>query len=108
MPLQPPTVEPVRVTVVESEACHFCIDAHDLLAVLATAFPLTVDAVDVRTDTGRDLMARHRAAMSPLVLLDGAFFSSGRLPRRKLTKVLEQRFGTDTSAESTVGGISCG
>ena len=28
--------------------------------------------------------------MSPLVLVNGAYFSQGRLPRRKLTKLLER------------------
>lgn len=99
---------PAQITVVESEACHFCADAQQVLTGLAATFPLTVDTVDVRTVAGRELMTRHRAAMSPLVLLDGAFFSSGRLPRRKLTKVLVQRFGAGTSAQSAVGGISRG
>lgn len=84
---------PVQVTVVESEACHFCVDAHRVLLDLAADFPLVVDTVDIRSETGRQLMAQHRAAMSPLVLIDGAFFSNGRLPRRKLSKLLEQRFG---------------
>lgn len=92
MPLQPPSLEPAHVTVVESEACHFCADARGVLGDLATRYPLVVETVDGRSDTGRDLLARHRASMSPLVLLDGAYFSSGRLPRRKLTKTLEQRF----------------
>ena len=108
MPLQPSSLEPVQITVVESEACHFCADAHSVLSDLATRYPLTVDTVDARTDSGRDLMARHRAAMSPLVLLDGAFFSSGRLPRRKLAKVLEQRFVGGSFSPTTVGGASHG
>jgi hypothetical protein len=99
---------PAQITVVESEACHFCADAQHELTRLAATFPLTVDTVDMSSAAGRDLMARHRAAMSPLVLLDGAFFSSGRLPRRKLFKVLDQRFGAGTSAQSAVGGISRG
>ncbi|MGV8964686.1 MAG: hypothetical protein ACOH2F_00280 [Cellulomonas sp.] len=28
--------------------------------------------------------------MNPLVLIDGRFFSAGRLPRKKLTALLEQ------------------
>lgn len=75
-----------------------CEDAHRVLAALAASYPLVVDAVDVRSDAGRALMASHRAAMSPLVLLDDAFFSSGRLPRRKLEKLLKGRYGHGTSA----------
>jgi hypothetical protein len=99
---------PAQITVVASEACHFCADAQHELTRLAATFPLTVDTVDARSAAGRDLMTRHRAAMSPLVLLDGTFFSSGRLPRRKLIKVLGQRFGACTSAQSAVGGIGRG
>lgn len=109
MPQQPPPPpphdqQPVRVTVVESPACHYCADAHQVLADLAATFPLVVDIVDARSDAGRLLMARHRAAMSPLVLLDGAFFSHGRLPRRKLTKVLTGRYGIPAAGTATAGG----
>jgi hypothetical protein len=78
-----PAFEPVRITVVDSEACHFCEDAHRALTALAANYPLAVDTVAVRSEAGQALMARHRAPMSPLVLLEGTFFSSGRLPRRK-------------------------
>ena len=68
---------PVTVTVVESDSCHFCADAHHVLADAAARFPLEVRAVDVRSGEGQELMHSHRAAMSPLVLLDGAFLSQG-------------------------------
>ncbi len=87
--------EPARITVVESEACHFCDDAHRSLGQLAGSYPLTVERIDVRTVAGQRLMAAHRASMSPLVLVDGEFFSHGRLPRRKLGKLLEQRQPAD-------------
>ena len=103
---QPPRDAPpaVQVTVVESEACHFCVDAQRVLVDLAVDFPLVVDAVDIGSETGRQLMALHRAAMSPLILVDGAFFSNGRLPRRKLAKLLDQRFGAPAGARSMRGG----
>ena len=88
-----PASEPVKIIVVDSEACHFCEDAHRALAALAASYPLAVDNVDVRSEEGRALMAHHRAPMSPLVLLDDTFFSSGRLPRRKLEKLLRDRYG---------------
>jgi glutaredoxin len=89
---------PALVTVVESEACHFCADAHRVLDDFAVDYPLVVDTVEVRSETGCLLMARHRATMSPLVLIDGDFFSNGRLPRRKLAKHLTQRYGVPTAA----------
>lgn len=88
---------PVRVTVVESEACHFCADAHQVLLEASANYPLEVRTVDVRSPEGEELMQTHRATMSPLVLLDGEFFSNGRLPRRKLVKALGQRFGEPTT-----------
>ena len=88
---------PVRVAVVESEACHFCADAQHVLREAAARYPVEVRTVDVRSPEGEELMQAHRATMSPLVLLDGEFFSNGRLPRRKLAKVLAQRFAEPTA-----------
>ena len=82
---------PAQVTIVVSTGCHFCHDAEDALAELGGEFPLVVTRVDLRSPLGTDLAQRHGAAMSPLVLLDGAFVSSGRLPRNKLRKLLAQR-----------------
>jgi hypothetical protein len=76
------------VTVVTAPACHFCDDAQAALAELARAYPLEVRLVDAGCDAGQELAARHAAGMFPLVLVDGAFFSAGRLPRRKLARLL--------------------
>lgn len=81
----------VVVTVVHSPACHLCDDAETALTRLAECYPLVLDRVDVRSDRGQALVRAHRAPMSPLVLVDDAFFSFGRLPRRKLVRLLEQR-----------------
>jgi len=74
-----------------SPACHLCADAEAGLSELSEHFPLEVDLVDIRSERGMQLMQAHRAPMSPLVLVDGGFFSSGRLPRKKLRKLLERR-----------------
>ncbi len=81
------------VTVVESPGCHLCEGARTDLAVLAQTYPLNVDVVSLTSERGRALMQQHRAPMSPLVLLDGAYFSSGRLPRRKLERRLARAGG---------------
>jgi len=86
-----PADPPVVVTVVHAPACHFCHDAEEALAALAGDFPLVVRSVGIETDEGRALVAEHRPAMNPLVLVDGEFFSAGRLPRKKLTKALHSR-----------------
>ena len=100
MSTHPTPAEAARITVVGSEACHFCEDAQRALTRLAESYLLAVDTVDVRSKAGQRLMRVHRASMSPLVLVDGEFFSHGRLPRRKLTKLLEQR---RTATQARVG-----
>jgi alkyl hydroperoxide reductase subunit AhpF len=80
---------------VEAPACHLCDDAKSALAILAQSYPMTVHLLSTGSEPGRALMAAHRAPMSPLVLLDGAYFSSGRLPRRKL----ERRLATARGGE---------
>ena len=79
------------ITFVHAPACHFCADAEQVLTALALDYPLVIDRVSADEDTGRALVAEHRAAMYPLVLVDGRFFSSGRLPRTKLRRLLEMR-----------------
>lgn len=80
---------PAVVTVVTSVGCHLCEDALEELA--RRADELTVTVVPADTALGRQLVQRHRPVMFPLVLVDGAFFSTGRLPMRKLDRVLADR-----------------
>lgn len=87
---------PVVVTLVEAPACHLCDNAKSTLAVLAQSYPMTIHVLSIGTVQGGALMARHRAPMSPLVLLDGQYFSSGRLPRRKLERRLKRARGGGT------------
>ena len=88
----PPAPDTVAITVVHSPACHFCDDARAVLADLATEFPLTVEYLACTEPRGAALIRQHRAGMYPLVLLDGGFFSAGRLPRKKLRAQLTARF----------------
>lgn len=78
------------VTLVHSPACHYCDDAEAALSELSGAHAISVELVDIRSPRGQALMARHRPLMTPLVLVDGEFFSCGRLPRRKLLALLER------------------
>jgi hypothetical protein len=79
----------VEVTVVSAPACHFCADAEEALAVLAEQYPLRVRVVELESPEGSRLTGLHRRAISPLVLVGGRFFSAGRLPRKKLTVLLQ-------------------
>lgn len=88
------TVDPaerVEVTVVHTLACHFCDDAKAALDEIARDYPLRVEFVDASEPRGTALVLEHRAGMFPLVLVDGQFFSVGRLPRKKLRKLLARR-----------------
>jgi hypothetical protein len=80
-----------KITLVRATACHFCADAQEVLADLQREYPIEVDAVEMDSESGAVLVAAHRPAMFPLVLVDGAFFSAGRLPRRKLRALLATR-----------------
>ena len=80
----------VEVVVVTSPACHLCEDALGALAELAREFPLSVREVDIRSEEGVAFVERHRPPMPPAVLLNGALFSCGRLPRKKLRRLLER------------------
>ncbi|MDM8085323.1 glutaredoxin [Cellulomonas cellasea] len=82
---------PPVVTLVQSPACHLCLDAEQALAELAARFPVEVRTVKLDSEEGRALVALHRPPMSPLALVDGVFLSSGRLPRKKLAALLAGR-----------------
>lgn len=77
-----------NVTVVHTPACHFCADAQAALTELGAEFPIRVELVEAASERGDALVRTHRPAMYPLVLVDGRFFSQGRLPRRKLRALL--------------------
>ena len=79
------------ITVVEAEACHYCHDARCVLDEMTAEYPLRIRILDIREPAGSELMQEHRAALSPLVLIDGVFFSQGRLPRGKLRQLLAAR-----------------
>jgi len=81
----------VVITVVPTPACHFCEDAEQALTALADTFDFELDLVPFDSAHGARLIAEHRPALNPLVLVDGAFFSAGRLPRKKLIKLLTTR-----------------
>ena len=90
---------PVRVTVVTAPACHFCEDAQAALAEMARIHSLAVSLVDAESPAGQALLAAYGTGMFPLVLVDGAFFSAGRLPRRKLARLLTRTAPARAGAE---------
>lgn len=82
---------PTQVTVVTARGCHFCADARQALDDLGRLCPLTVEEIAAASPVGKALVLEHGTGLYPLVLVDGAFFSAGRLPRRKLAARLAGR-----------------
>jgi glutaredoxin len=80
-----------EITMVRAPACHFCEDAQAALAEVGADHPVRVVFLDAAAGRGGELVRTHRPAMLPLVLVDGAFFSQGRLPVRKLRALLRGR-----------------
>jgi hypothetical protein len=78
------------VVVLTSPACHLCEDALEALAELGREFPVRVREIGMESPEGRELIRMHHPAMPPAVLLDGVLFSAGRLPRKKLRRLLER------------------
>lgn len=79
---------PPHLTLVTSPGCHFCDDALQALSPFAAERLIELAIVDAGSPDGGELVRLHRPALFPLVLVDGEFFSAGRLPRRKLADVL--------------------
>jgi hypothetical protein len=78
-------------TLVRTDACHLCEDAHNALSQAAHRWPIRIEVIDADSPSGADLIGRHRPAAFPLILIDGQFFSQGRLPRAKLRALLDAR-----------------
>ena len=70
------------------EDCHFCEQAKDVLARLRGEFGLRVREVALESEEGRILALQSAAPFPPVVFLNGATFSYGRLSERRLRKAL--------------------
>jgi hypothetical protein len=79
---------PARVTLVTAPGCHFCEDAAAALGELARECPLAVEEISADSPAGQSLLRVNGTGMLPLVLVDWEFFSAGRLPRRKLARLV--------------------
>lgn len=91
----PPEAQPipsVSVTVVTAPGCHLCDEVRLALDdLIRGGAPLDVFLVDAGSAAGLALIGRHRPALNPLVLVEGEYFSAGRLPRRRLLGFVERR-----------------
>jgi hypothetical protein len=77
-----------EVVVLTSAGCHLCDQALATLEELSRDFSLVVREVAMDSAAGKWLVALHRPPMPPAVLVNGKLFSCGRLPRKKLVRLL--------------------
>lgn len=79
---------PIRVTYVTAPACHLCDHGRQVLAELGEHLPLDVVEIDLGSAEGRHLLATHRFAFPPAVIVDGTLIAHGRLSARRLARLL--------------------
>jgi hypothetical protein len=79
-----------EIVLITSSACHLCHDARAALDELSREFPIELRVVDIASAEGRRIVERFRPPMPPAVLVNGALFSFGRLPRKKLRRKLQE------------------
>jgi len=83
-----PSAGPVTVTYVTAPACHLCDHGRQVLDELGRHLPLQVVEIDLDSDQGRQLLATHRFAFPPAVIVDGTLVAHGRLSARRLARLL--------------------
>lgn len=98
------TQRPARLTLVTAPGCHLCEDARTGVTRLSErGAPIELDVVEATSPRGLALLAEHRPAMNPLVLIDDRYFSAGRLPIRKLQALLARRAGSPMEGAAAHG-----
>jgi hypothetical protein len=61
------------------------------LSRVGAAYPLRITEIDLAGEEGPRLAARAGVLFAPGVLVDGEFFSFGRISERRLRRTLDQR-----------------
>lgn len=93
-----------RLTLVTAPGCHFCEDAHRAItALIEHGAAIKLEVVEATSPAGLALLAEHRPAMNPLILVEGTYFSAGRLPLRKLQALLTKQATGPTTVVASHG-----
>ena len=79
------------VTLLTQTSCSFCEQAKETLAQLSQEQDFETEEISLETEDGRALGERHGVLFAPGILVDGDFFSFGRLSERKLRRELQRR-----------------
>ena len=98
------TQRPTRLTLVTAPGCHFCEDARRaVIGLIEHGERIELEVVQATSPLGLALLAEHRPAMNPLVLIDRRYFSAGRLPMRKLQALLARHAGSPMAGATSRG-----
>lgn len=81
----------IEMTVLTQPDCQFCESAQAVLARVGQDYPLAMRSIELGSEQGREMAARHGVLFAPGVLLDGEMFSYGRLSERRLRRHLARR-----------------
>jgi glutaredoxin len=82
---------PVQITVLSQSSCGFCDHAKEVLSRVGADYSLRITEIDLAGEEGQRLAARAGVLFAPGVLVDGEFFSFGRISERRLRRILDQR-----------------
>lgn len=83
-----PTTTTVQVVYVTAPSCHYCEHGRAVLTQLGERVPLDVREVTLDSPEGRQLLATHRFAFPPAIIVDGRLIAHGRLSMRRLARQL--------------------
>jgi hypothetical protein len=86
----------IAVTFVTAPACHLCDRGRDVLADLATRYPLDIREVSLDAPEGRRALAASRAPFPPVLVIEGRPVAHGRLSARGLARELDRLRATVT------------
>jgi thiol-disulfide isomerase/thioredoxin len=82
---------PVQITLLSQSWCGLCDHAKEVLSRIGADYPLRITEIDLAGEEGQRLAARAGVLFAPGVLVDGEFFSFGRISERRLRRILDQR-----------------
>jgi len=80
----------INVTVLTQPSCAYCDQAKEILSRLAPDYSLDINEIGLLTEDGRKLAVANGVMFAPGILIDGKFFSFGRLSEKKLKSKLDR------------------
>ena len=92
------------ITLLTQTSCSFCEQAKETLARLSQEESFETEEMSLETEDGRVLGERYGVLFAPGILVDGEFFSFGRLSERKLRRELQRRNDVSSDHRGTSWG----